>query len=122
MLKGIANIASLMRQAQQMGGKVQAINDQLKNVRARGVGGGGLVEVEVNGVGEMLRLKIDPTLVERGEREMIEDLVPAAVNQALAKAKKLHAEAMQTLAKDLDVPGLNEAISQFTDGAGSGGP
>ena len=114
MFKGIANLASLMRQAQQMSGKVQSVNEQLKTQRAQGSAGGGMVEVEVNGIGEMLRLQIDPTLIERGEREMIEDLVPAAVNQALGRAKQLHMEAMQSLTKDLDVPGLNEAISQFT--------
>ena len=70
MFKGIANIASLLRQAQQMGGKVQAINEQLKSQRARGSAGGGMVEAEVNGLGEVLRIQIDPTLVERGEREM----------------------------------------------------
>ena len=80
--------------------------------------GGGMVEVEVNGLGEVLRLTIDPQLVERGEREMIEDLVPAAVNQALAKAKQLHVEAMQSMTRDLDVPGLNEAIAQLTDEQG----
>jgi DNA-binding YbaB/EbfC family protein len=120
MFKGIANIASLVRQAQQLSGKMQAANEQLRNQRARAAAGGGMVEVEVNGLGEVLRLTIDPVLVERGEREMIEDLVPAAVNQALAKAKKLHVEAMQAMTKDLDVPGLNEAISQLAAGAADG--
>jgi DNA-binding YbaB/EbfC family protein len=116
LFKGLANLASLMRQAQQMSGKMHAINDQLKSKRATGSAGGGMVEVEVNGLGEMLTLKIEPALVERGEREMIEDLVPAAVNQALLKAKQLHVDAMKSLTEDLDVPGLNEAISKITGG------
>jgi DNA-binding protein YbaB len=53
-------------------------------------------------------------LFEEGEREMVEDLLPAAVNQASAKAKKLHAEAMQSMTEGLNVPGLNDALSQFT--------
>lgn len=120
MFKGISNLASLLRQAQQMTGKVQAVNEQLKNQRIQAAAGGGMVEVEVNGLGQVLRLTIDPKLVERGEREMIEDLAPAAVNQALAKAKKLHVEAMQAVTKDLNVPGLNEAISQLTGEDGDG--
>ena len=116
MLKGLGNIASLMKQAQQMGGQLQQVNERLKSQRATGAAGGGMVEVEVNGLGEVLRVAIDPALVERGEREMIEDLLPAAVNQALAKAKQLHVEAMQSLTEGLDMPGLNEAISKITQG------
>ncbi len=84
-LGNLANIASLVKQAQEMGGKMQQIAETLKTRRAEGSAGGGLVTVEVNGLGEMLRLSIDPSLA--GDREMIEDLVPAAVNQAQVKAK-----------------------------------
>ncbi|MBC8875646.1 MAG: YbaB/EbfC family nucleoid-associated protein [Planctomycetes bacterium] len=119
MFKGLGNIASLMRQAQQMGGKLQELNERLKNERATASTGAGLVEVEVNGLGEVLRVKIDPSLVERGDREMIEDLVPAAVNQAVANAKQLHADAMRSMTEGLNVPGLDEAISQITGGGDS---
>lgn len=114
MFKGLTNIASLMRQAQQMGGRMQEINEQLRSQRATGAAGGGMVEVEVNGLGEVLAVRIEPTLVERGEREMIEDLLPAAMNQAVAKSKQLHMDAMKSLTEGLDVPGLSEAISQIT--------
>ena len=110
MFKGLGNFASVLRQAQEVGSKMQEINEQLKSKRVTGSTGGGMVEVEANGQGEILRLKIDPTL----DREMIEDLVPAAVNQAQAKAKKLHMEAMQNMAGGLNVPGLSEAMSQIT--------
>ena len=116
MFKGLGNIASLMKQAQQMGSQLKGLNENLKQKRAEGSAGGGMVKVEVNGIGEVLRVQIDPTLVERGEREMIEDLVPAAVNQALAKAKQLHAEAMQSMTEGIDMPGLSEAISKITGG------
>ena len=118
MFKGIGNIASLVRQAQQMGGKMKLVQEQLKSQRAKGTAGGGMVEVEVNGLGEMLRLHIDPALMQNQDREMIEDLVPAAVNQAQAKAKQLHVEAMQSMTEGLDLPGLDEALSQFTAGGG----
>ena len=106
----------LVRQAQQVTAKIQAINEQLKTRRVTGSAGGGMVEVEANGLGEVVQLKIDPALVERGEREMIEDLVPAAVNQAVAKSKQLYAESMKAAAEDLEMPGLNEALAQLTGG------
>ena len=73
-----------------------------------------MVEVEVNGVGEVLRISIEPQLIESGDREMIEDLVPAAVNQALAKAKQMHVDAMQELTGGLNVPGLSSALEEMT--------
>ena len=78
--------------------------------------GGGMVEVEANGAGELLRVTIEQTLFDRGDREMIENLVPAAVNQALEKAKQLHADAVKDMAGGLNVPGLDEALNQITGG------
>jgi DNA-binding YbaB/EbfC family protein len=111
-----------MKQAQQMGGKMQDIQQKLKTQRVVGTAGGGMVEVEANGLGEIIQLKIDPALVEKGEREMIEDLVPAAVNQANARAKQLHSEAMQSLTEGMELPGLNDALAKITgqDPAGNG--
>jgi DNA-binding YbaB/EbfC family protein len=112
MFKKLGNIANLLRQAQQMGSKMQGVTDQLRTQRASGSSGGGMVQVEVNGLGDVLRLTIDPALT---DREMIEDLVPAAVNQALNKAKQLHVAAMQSLAAGFDVPGLDEALGQVSE-------
>jgi len=103
-----------MKQAQQMGGKVQELQQRLKSERVVGTAGGGMVEVEANGLGEIIRLTIDPTLVENNEREMIEDLVPAAVNQANAKAKQLHADMMKSVTEGLDLPGLDGALAKLT--------
>ena len=91
-LGNLANIGSLIKQAQQMGGKMQQIGEELKTRRAEGSAGGGMVNVEVNGLGEVLRCRIDPSLITAGDRELIEDLLPPAINQALAKSKDLHAE------------------------------
>jgi len=113
MFKGLGNMVSVMRQAKQLGAQMQAVTDKLKSQRATASTGAGMVEVEVNGLGEVLRVKIDPALVARGEREMIEDLIPAAVNQAVAKAKQLHLEAFKAAAADLNVPGLDETLAQM---------
>ncbi len=111
MLKGLSNLASLVKQAQQMGSKLQGVSEELKGKRVTGSAGGGLVEVEVNGLGEVLRVRIDPKLVEQQDREMIEDLIPAATNQAIAKSRQLHAEAVKSMTSGMDIPGLDEALS-----------
>jgi DNA-binding YbaB/EbfC family protein len=116
MFKGIGNIASLMKTAQQMSGRVQEVNEQLQVARVTGSAGGGMVEIEANGLGEVLRVKIDPALLEAGDVEMLEDLLPAAINQAQAKAKQMHREAMQSMTEGINLPGLNEALDQLSGG------
>ena len=119
MLKGLGNLAnlgSMLKQAQQVGSRLQEISAQLRTKRAVGTSGAGLVEVEVNGLGEVLHVRIDPDLFAKGDREMIEDLIPAAANQAQEKAKQLHAQAMQGLAAGMDIPGLGEALANLSGG------
>jgi DNA-binding YbaB/EbfC family protein len=120
-LGNLANIGTLMKQAQEMSGRMQALQEQLKTKRATGAAGGGLVEVEVNGLGEALAVRIDPALAEKGDREMIEDLLPAAINAAQSKAKQLHAEAMQSIAGEMSIPGLSDALMQLGGSGPDGG-
>ena len=115
-LGNLANIGSLIKQAQLMGGKMQQINEDLKTRRAEGSSGGGMVHVEVNGLGEVLSCRIDPSLFTAGDRELVEDLLPAAVNQALAKSKELHVEAMKSMAEGVDMPDLGALMSQLSGG------
>jgi DNA-binding YbaB/EbfC family protein len=119
-LGNLANIGALVKQAQEMSGRMQVIQDELRTKRVSGAAGGGLVEVEVNGLGEVLAVRIDPSLVEKGEREMVEDLLPAAFNAAAGKAKQLYAEAMQALAGGLPIAGLQDALTQLSGGNDSG--
>ncbi len=113
-LGNLANIGALVKQAQEMGGRMQALQDEMKAKRATGSAGGGLVEVDVNGLAEVLAVRIDPSLVEKGEREMIEDLLPAAFNAAQSKAKQMHAEAMQAIAGGLPVGGFSDILAQLS--------
>lgn len=114
MFKNLANLGNLMRQAQEMGSKVEEVSARLKGLKVTASTGGGMVEVEMNGLGQMLRLVIEPELVEKNEREMLEDLIPAAVNEAIRKAKQLHVEEMKSLTDGIGVPGLDSAIEKFT--------
>ncbi len=124
MLKGLGNLAnlgSLMKQAQEMGGRMQAMQDELRAKRATGSSGGGLVEVDVNGLAEVLAVRIDPTLIEKKDREMIEDLLPAAFNAAQQKARQMHAEAMQAIAGGLPLGRLQDVLSQLSSGGSESG-
>jgi DNA-binding YbaB/EbfC family protein len=120
-LGNLANLGALMKQAQEMGGRMQAMQDELRTKRATGAAGGGLVEVDVNGLAEVLAVRIDPSLVEKGDREMIEDLLPAAFNAAQHKARQMHAEAMQAIAGGLPLGGLPDVLSQLSSGGSETG-
>lgn len=122
MFKGIGDLAGMLKQAQSMGSRMKEMNEQLSAIRAIGSAGGGLVEVEVNGLGEMIRISIDSTLLEKKDRELIEDLVPAATNTALIKAKEQQARSMQDLAGGMDIPGLSDALQSLGDGTSNSPP
>ncbi|MCA9258656.1 MAG: YbaB/EbfC family nucleoid-associated protein [Planctomycetales bacterium] len=116
MLKGLGNLANLpglLKQAQEMGGRVQQLNEELKTKRVVGAAGGGMVEVEANGLGDVLAVRLAPELVEKQDRELLEDLIPTAVNDAAKKAKQLHAEMLQELTGGLNLPGLSDALGQL---------
>jgi nucleoid-associated protein EbfC len=113
MLGAFGNLGSLIKQAKQIEGRLAGVGDELRTKRATGVAGGGLVELEVNGLEEVLHCKIDPDLFATGDRELLEDLVCAAANQAITKAKQLHADAMRNLAGGFGVPGVDEALASL---------
>jgi DNA-binding YbaB/EbfC family protein len=113
--KSLGTFASLLRNAHSLGSQMQELTSRLKAERVTGTAGGGLVEVEANGLGEVLRLRIDPALSEKADLEMVATLAPAAINQALEKARQLHGEALKSLAGQLELPSnFQDAISQLT--------
>ncbi|MDA0283298.1 MAG: YbaB/EbfC family nucleoid-associated protein [Planctomycetota bacterium] len=119
MLKGLGDIASLMKQAKEMQGRMGEIQDRLALMRIRGSAGGGMVAFEVNGKQDVIGCTVDPTLFESGDREMLEELVVSAMNDALHKSRQAGAEAMQEVAGGLNIPGLEGMMSKL--GLGSGG-
>ncbi len=112
----LGNLASMIKQAQQIGGKLEGLNETLRGKRATGNAGGGLVEVEVNGLQEVLNCRIDPALFAQGDRELIEDLVRGATNDAIAKARQFHGDAMKELFGGADLPGFSEALAKLSGG------
>lgn len=113
MFQGLANLGSIWKQASQLGGQLKKLDEELKQRRTSGAAGGGMVEMEINGALEVLRCKIDPQLLAQGDSELLEDLIVAAVNQAVTKAREIHAEAVRDLAGGLQLPGMKEAMEKI---------
>lgn len=107
---------SMIRQAQEIGGRMKQIQAELKQRRAVGRSGGEMVEVEVNGLLEVLACRIQQQLIDDGDRELLEDMIVAAMNQAVEKGRQLHADAIKEATGNMNLPGLDEAISKLTGG------
>lgn len=100
----MTNFGRLMKQAQEMQGKMAEMQAKLGEIEVSGAAGGGLVTATLNGKGELRRLKIDPSIVDPAEIEVIEDLVVAAFNDAKAKVEVHVAEEMKKLTGGLQLP------------------
>jgi len=98
------NLGNLMKQASQMQAKMQEMQARLAEMEIEGAAGGGLVKATVSGKGDVRRLKIDPTLVDPKEVEVLEDLIVAAINDGRAKADSVAVAEMQKLTGGLGLP------------------
>lgn len=95
-----------MQAAQKMQQDVARLQEELGGKKVEATSGGGMVTVVANGRQEVLSIKIDPQAVDPRDVGMLEDLVSAAVNQALTKAKELAQREMAALTGGLGLPGL----------------
>ncbi|TVP88843.1 MAG: YbaB/EbfC family nucleoid-associated protein [Thioalkalivibrio sp.] len=101
MMKG--GLGGLMKQAQKMQEDMQKVQSELANMEVDGQAGGGLVRVVMTGKHEVRRVNIDPSLFE-DDRDMIEDLVAAAINDAVHKAEAAAQERMAGLTEGMGLP------------------
>ncbi len=106
MTGAFGDMGNLLKQAQHMQSEVDRIEKELAATVLKGSAGGGAVEVEVTGDGMCKKVTISPEALAKGEREMIEDLVLAAVRDGLARARALKKERMQRAMGGLNLPGL----------------
>ena len=81
------NIGQMMRQVNDMQSKMTAMQSQLGDLEMVGQAGGGLVVVTMNGKGEMKKIVLDPKLIDASEKDMLEDMIVAATNDAKAKVE-----------------------------------
>lgn len=94
----------LLQQAQQMQGRLQQMQEELRQRTVTAAAGGGMVTVEADGQGQLRRVKIDPSVVNPGDVEMLEDLVLVAVTEAQKKAAELAQEEMGKLTGGMGLP------------------
>ena len=98
------NIGNMLKEAQKLQSRMTEMQERLSQTEMTGASGGGLVVVTLNGKGEMRKIKIDPSLVDPNETEMLEDLVVAATNDAKGKIEAHLQEEMQKVAGGLPMP------------------
>ena len=98
------NLMDMMKQAKQLQDKMTEMQSAVEAVSQTGTAGAGLVSVTLNGKGVMNEIKIDPSLLKESEREILEDLIVAAHNDAKAKTEVLIQEKMKSLTGGLPLP------------------
>ena len=106
MLKGMPNMGNLLKKAQQLQEKMAKLQEELSDKTVETSAGGGMVTVIATGKQEIASIKIDPEVVNQEDIEMLEDLVLAAVNDALFQAKQMVSEEMTKLTGGVTIPGL----------------
>ena len=98
------DIMGMMGKVKEMQAKMEQMQAEIASLEVEGKSGGGLVTVKLNGKGEMLGLKIDPSLFKEDEAEILEDLILAAHNDAKAKVERTMQEKTQELTAGLPIP------------------
>ncbi len=102
----MGNMQNMMKQMQKMQKKMQEAQEELGEKRLEGTAGGGMVTVVVSGHKEVLEVKIKEEVVDPEDIEMLQDLVLAAVNDAMKKADELANSTMGQFTKGLNLPGM----------------
>ncbi|MDQ1362203.1 MAG: nucleoid-associated protein EbfC [Pseudomonadota bacterium] len=98
------NIGNLMKQAQKMQADMQKAQEELANMEVEGQSGGGMVKVLMNGRHEVRRVSVDDSLM-KDDKDMLEDLLAAAVNDAVRRIEQTTSEKMSGLTAGLNLPG-----------------
>ena len=102
-MKGMGN---MMKQAQQLQSKMLKLQEELSDRTVESSSGGGMVKVTANGRQQVLSIQIEKEVVDPDDVEMLQDLLLAAINDALAKAQEMVSSEMGKLTGGLNIPGL----------------
>jgi len=102
----VKNMMSMMKQAQKLQAKMVEMQAEMGNRTVSAQAGGGMVEATVNGRQELLSLRIDKEVVSPDDVEMLQDLILAAVNEALNRSREMMAQEMGKLTGGMQIPGL----------------
>ena len=98
------DLMGMMKQVREMQTRMQQMQEELEQLEVGGQSGGGLVQVTLNGKGDMRRVRIDPSLMKPDEAEIVEDLIIAAVQDAKSKVEATMQEKMQAVTGGLPIP------------------
>jgi nucleoid-associated protein EbfC len=105
-MKGIPSMGNLMKQAQQLQTKMARLQEELGEKTVGASSGGGMVSVVVNGRQEIISIKIDREVINPDDADMLQDLIVAAVNDGIAKAKSMVNEEMSRITGGLNLPSI----------------
>jgi len=105
MKHGAPNMQNMLKQAQKMQAEMARVQEELKDIAIESSVGGGAVKVEMTGDLQVRSVTMDPEAVDTGDITMLEDLVTAAVNEALRQAQELASRKMQAVTGGLGLPG-----------------
>jgi hypothetical protein len=100
------DLGDLMKKAQQMKASMDRLQEELASREVEAGAGGGMVTVRATGAQEIASINIDPSVIDPEEKEMLQDLVQAAVNEALRKSKEMMQEEMGKITGGLPVPDI----------------
>jgi DNA-binding YbaB/EbfC family protein len=100
------SMADILKQAQALQSKLAELQAEAERKTVEASAGGGMVTVVINGKLQILKVHIEPQVMTAGDHEMLEDLIVAAVNEAVRKAQQVMAEAMSRVTGGLKIPGL----------------
>tara|TARA_B100000949_G_scaffold24556_1_gene18752 strand:- start:1128 stop:1451 length:324 start_codon:yes stop_codon:yes gene_type:complete len=98
------NFNDIMEKAQKMQKKMQEIQESLASLEVEGTAGGGMVKIVMNCKNEVKKIELDPSIIKQEEKQMMEDLIVAALNDAKTKAEEKSKEEMAKLSGDLGLP------------------
>src|SRR6056297_2980205 len=100
------NMGKMMKQAQQLQNKIQKLQEEMADKTIETSAGGGMVRVVANGRQEIVSITIEKEVVDPEDVEMLQDLITAAVNDALSQSQKMVSEEMNKLTGGINIPGL----------------
>jgi hypothetical protein len=101
------DLGSIMKQAQKIQAQMARMQEELAARTVEASAGGGMITVVASGKQEIVSIKIEPEVIDAGAREMLQDLVVAAVNEALRKSQEMVSEEMKKITGGLNIPGLS---------------
>jgi DNA-binding YbaB/EbfC family protein len=105
-MKGMPNMGKLMKQAQQLQTKMAKMQEELSEKTVEASAGGGMIIAVANGRQELVSIQIEKEVIDPEDAEMLQDLIMAAVNDALNRAKEMMNEEMGKVTQGMNIPGM----------------